>query len=308
MSRTDRKTHRFSDHLHPAAAIGYCLTLMIWAMTFTHPMYLGIVFILTVLGIISVNRTAVASWIRQMRFGLGMTVTIVILNCFVSRNGSTILWASPVIPLLGKLTLSREAILFGLNMGFKLCVILTVFHLYTMAMSTDKNFSFFSRFAYKSALTLILTALLVPQMRRAVTNVYEVMKVRGAKFQHKNFLERVHSWYPLLKVCLVSALEDSWQTAEALHSRGFASGPRTYYVREPWRRRDSFIMGNALIMLIILTGCLIKNKGFMDFYPTIQLSLDARDAMILMMFLLTALTLPVLNWVARPCASLNFAN
>ncbi len=261
--------------LHPMGVIIYFLVLATMAMAWTNPLYLSALWIVVLSGIMAAR--AVKKWRHAMSMALWMVFFILLVNMIVSRSGQTILWESPRLPFLGLLSISKESILFGLNMGFKLGLIISIFILYEVLMPAHKSFSFFSKFTPKSALTLILAALFVPQLKRRLSEVSLVMKIRGGEFDRGSYLAKLRARYPLLKIMLVSSLEDSWQIAEALHMRSFGAGKRTYFTKDQWHRGDTLILSFALFSLAGFIYGLISKKGFLEFYPTVGKIIQGND-------------------------------
>lgn len=204
-----------------------------------------------------------------MSWTTGLAVTMAVINLFLSRNGQTIVWSGPVAPVIGKLFITQEAVAFSLNMSFKLAVMMSVFCWYEAVVSPDRAFSFFARLTPRSALALILTTLMLPQLRRRMESTALVMQRRGVPWQGENLLRRVRTVSPLLKTMLLSALEDSWGTAEALHARGFGLGRRSYFTKEIWRPADTVFL---ILTLAALTGFFVglgSRSGFLNFYPRV---------------------------------------
>ncbi len=253
---------------HPLSIILYFLLLGIMAAVYTHPVYLGWLFLLTAAGIVSMG--AGKQWISYMRFSLVMCFFIVLLNIVFSRNGKTILWIGPSLPIIGDVIISQEAFLYGLNMAFKLSLILSIFCFYESVMPADKSFVFFSRFTPKSALSLILTSLMVPQLKRRLEEISVVMQVRGALVNDRNLWQAVRSRYPFWKVLLLSALEDSWQTAEALSARGFGVGKRSSFIQHRWQRKDTLLLACLIFSFAGFMVSVIQKKGFLNFYPILD--------------------------------------
>ena len=50
-------------------------------------------------------------WKQQLIFGISMMLFVALINVFVSRNGSAILWQGPRLPLMGSFFITVESIL-----------------------------------------------------------------------------------------------------------------------------------------------------------------------------------------------------
>ena len=290
--------------MHTGVLIAYFVTVLLLAMIYTNPIYLFFLFGMVAVGICSCRK--LKEWGRTLRFGLVLFLFIVVINIFVSRAGQTILWEGPRVPILGKLEISQEAIIFGCVMAFKLCLILSIFCWYETAVPTDKTFSFFSRAAAKSALVLILTAMLIPQMKRRLSDIVVAMQVRGYELQPAHLGRMIRRSSPILKVVLLSMLEDSWQTAEALQSKAFGTGQRTNYIQDVWRHRDSLVLA---FLSLVWVGCIVsffQQRGFVTFYPKTEIIWTLQDIILISGMCAGLLVLPFLNELGRRWKFLKF--
>ena len=292
MSPSSPTISRWMASLHPVALLTYFLMLFLMAMTYTHPLYLGAIAIAVMCGI----RTAGAwsKWRRYLNLSIVMTLCLVVVNVLVSRNGNTVIFQGPRVPLFGAVLITHEALCFGLNMGLKFFVILSIFCLFEALMPADKSFGFFSRFIPHSALLVTMSTLLIPQMKRHVSKIYAVMKCRGAKFDDRG-IENIRSRYPLVKVLFVSSLEDSWQTAEALYARAFGLGKRTCFRKDDWHIGNTIIVLSSLIVGVVYLLSLSQHKGLMKFYPVIDPTVEAMDVWMIGLLLLGCMALPLLG-------------
>ncbi len=292
------------ENMHTGVLIFYFVTLLALSMIYTNLLYLFFLFGMVALGICSCGK--VKEWRRTLRFGLVMILFIILINILVSRAGQTILWEGPKLPVFGKLSISQEAIIFGFTMAFKLSLILSIFCWYEAVLPIDKTFSFFSRWASKSTLVMILTAMLIPQLKRRLHDAAWAMQARGYELQPGRLGKTIRQSSPILKIILLSALEDSWQIAEALEARAFGAGARTYYCRTIWRRRDTltlFVLG--LIWASFSMG-LLQHKGFWDFYPQTEFVFDAADRKLISGICAGFSVIPFLNELGKRWNYLKF--
>lgn len=258
----------FVSQLHPATLLIYFMAIFLMATILNHPLYLLILFIF-VIGLI-VSLGALTKLKTYFLFSLMMLVFIVFMNTLVSKSGTTIIFRGPTLPVLGRILVSKEAMAFGFTMSLKLTVIVCAFCLIDHVLNSDRIFSLFTRLAPKSALTVILASIAVPRMKKNLHEIKTVMQYRGAHFGDQNLFQRIKSHYPLLKVLLLSSLEDSWQMGEALFARGFSSTKRSYYQRFSWQRKDTLIAAGTAISILGFYLSLIRNKGTFSFYPTMD--------------------------------------
>ncbi len=287
---------------HPAAVMLFLAVLFFQALLFAHPLYLMGIFIIIILAVVVSG--AYEKCEPYLAMSLWVAVLLVIVNTLFVHTGQTVIWRSPVLPVLGRLDISLEAICYGAVMGVRFLIVLLAFALYNAVVHPDKIMSVFSRFAFKSALVLSLSTRMLPAVARDLTNVMEVQQMRGVQFGTGNLRERLRKYSWLLEVILISSLEGSLQIAEAMQARAFGSGPRSRYQRFPVRPRDG-IIGLASILSVTL-AVYAKARGFADYVYYPQLGTLAGNFPALVwpgLIALALLPVVLMGWGWRHCLS-----
>ncbi|MCT4507356.1 MAG: energy-coupling factor transporter transmembrane protein EcfT [Tepidibacter sp.] len=207
---------------------------------------------------------------KTIKYSLYTTIWIMIINPLVSQSGRTIIYKSPRIPVIGKIRITLESIVFGANMGVKLICIVLIFLLYSLMIDRDDSFSFFSKFAHKITLTLSMTTNIIHRLILEITRVRDVMILRGVDFNQKNIFKKVKMYYPFLKIILISTLEGSLDRAESLYSKKYGMGTRTSYSQVEIKRVDYYFNFINLILLSVFTYGLFSYMGFYDPYNELK--------------------------------------
>jgi energy-coupling factor transport system permease protein len=294
----------FLQSLHPVAVLLYLVALLLTALLFSHPLYLSGVLLIAVLAIISSD--ALENWEMYLKISLPMILLIALVNPLVAHAGKTILWYGPQIPFLGRFTISLEAVCYGFAMGVRLLAVLSIFCLYNAVVHPDRVLHLFSRFAYKSALVVSLATRMLPQMNRELKNIQDVQKVRGVDFESKSFKERVKNYFRLVNILLLSSLEGALQIAEAMQSRAFGSGPRSFYRREPVKPRDIICLASSGLALIAAIFAKIKGAGDYTYYPQLGYLIEDFRSLIVLSVILIGAFVPVgLSWGWNCCPYLR---
>ncbi len=252
---------------HSFAIILYTIVLSTLALLYNNPLYLGCIFCIT--GIMIIRQRQLAPWGKFLLFSLTMVLFYTLCNPLFSSSGSTILWRSGRVPIIGRIRITLEALLYGMTMGGKLITIGSIFYLYNAWMDTDQALSFFSRFADRSALLFTMTVSLFPRLKREALEVGDIMRARGASIQQGSLFTRIKAVYPMWKVLLITALEGSLDMAEAMEARGYGIGRRTRYQTEIIAPSDRALIGCTLILLVLGIMSLGYGSGNMTFYPVI---------------------------------------
>lgn len=291
----------YFQNLHPAAALFYFMSLFLVALLFSHPLYLTAVLTVTILAIISAR--VLKSWKTYLKFSLFMALMIVLVNPLVSRAGSTVLWSGLQIPLLGGLIVSREAVFYGLAMGIRLLIVLSVFCLYNNAVHPDHVLYLFSKFTYKPALIISLGTRLIPRMKREFENIQDLQKARGFDYTSLNFKGKFKLYCQSVNALIYTSLEGAWQIAEAMHSRAFGSGQRSQYKRRLLQPGDLICLVSSCAVLAVSFVGKAMGAGNYAYYPKMGYFLDG---LWLLLFILTGLLVPVFtSWGWNHCRYLR---
>ncbi|WP_139380245.1 energy-coupling factor transporter transmembrane component T [Maledivibacter halophilus] len=221
---------------------------------------------------------------------------IIIVNPLVSKGGSLIIYKGIDLPVIGEIVITVEAIAFGAVMAIKLISIGMVFVLYSIINNPDDSFSFFSKYAHRLTLTLSMTTNIIHRLKLEVLRVKEVMILRGANFKGKKFIKKIKSYYPILKVILISSLEGSLNRAEALYSKGYGKRKRTMYSELRITGIDFIINTLNIIFIGIFIYGVSSQKAIYNFYPRLG-KLNIED--ILYLIILTAPILLILIIMGR---------
>lgn len=294
----------FLQSLHSAAAFFYIAALLVLALIFSHPLYLTGILIVTALTIWAAD--GLAAWEGYLKITLGMVLLIMVINPLVVHAGQTVLWHGPHLPVLGRLTITLEAICYGAAMGVRLLDMVSIFCLYNLIVHPDRLLNMFSRFAHKSALVVSLATRLFPVMAASMNNIREVQQLRGVDFQAGTLKERAGKYAALFNILLVASLEGSLQMAEAMQARAFGSGPRSCCRREFFRPRDGLCLAGSFFSLVIAIYGIICGSGTYTYYPQLGYLFDGSATVTMLAAVLSGLSLPaVLSWGWQHCQYLK---
>lgn len=255
-------------NMHPFTVVLYTLSLFILTLVYSNPIYIFSILIILIVNILLLDGKEKLK--KTLKYSLYTTIWVMIINPLVSQSGNTIIYKSPRIPVIGKIRITLESIVFGANMGVKLICIVLIFLLYSLMIDRDDSFSFFSKFAHKITLTLSMTTNIIHRLKIEITRVRDVMILRGVDFEQKNILKKVKMYYPFLKIILISTLEGSLDRAEALYSKGYGIGKRTSYSQVEIKRVDYIFNFITLILLSIFIYGLFSHMGFYDPYNELK--------------------------------------
>lgn len=258
----------FLQSLHPAALLSYLAALLLLPLALEHPLYLA--------GLLLVGLFAAAvsgalrGWLSYLAVGLWAALLVMLLNPLLSGEGETVLFSLPALPLPGGRSITLEALCYGAVMAVRLLAVITAFSLYNTQVHPDKMTALLSRVAWKSALLISLSTRMIPMLARELGSAREVQQMRGVDFSSGNLRRRLQKYGRLLELLLISSLEGSLQTAEAMQARAYGCGRRSSYFHEPVRPRDYLCFLGSLSALLLAVYARVRGFAAFSFYPRLE--------------------------------------
>lgn len=248
---------------NPKSATVFLLALLFSMLYFQNPRAIIVLNIFLVGIFIGFNEKKKLK--EVVLFSLYSSVMIIIINPLVNQGGNTELFKITSIPIIGRIRVTLEALNFGFAMSMKLFGMMMIFSIYGFLVDKDDSFSFFSRLAGKSALTVSMSIHVIHRLKKDMIRIKDVMKLRGVNFNEKSIRGKIKAYGPLFKVILISSLEGALVRAEALSSRGFSSGKkRTSYSELTMKSKDYILIFISLI--IFSTLFLFREMSSYNFY------------------------------------------
>jgi len=231
------------------AVLPWLAVLIGLAFTLSHPMYLG------ALAVATWTVVALTSPWRDARpylsFGLMSGLGVFLINPIVSRMGTTVVFAGPVLPILGRFTVTAEAVAFGFGMALRLLTVSGGFAFLSAAVDPDAALRVLSPLSSGSALILALTVRLFPTMARDAARIADAQRARGRRFDTGTLAARVAARLPVVDSLLMTSLERSMQIAESMESRGYGRPGRT-------NLRPSALAGRERLALVLSAAALVS--------------------------------------------------
>lgn len=281
--------------MHPVTALLYLAVMGVLSFALDHPLYLAGILGVVVIAIVQVDEKK--TFYSYIKIGLFILALIMIVNPLVNKAGQTILWRGPYLPLLGRISVSLEAVVYSTAMGLRLFSVLLLICLYQLMVDPDQQFDIFSRVAKRSGLTVSLTARLFPQLAERLREITDVQKIRGVRLDSGTRREKIRKRLPLLKILLITSLEGSLQMAEAIEARGYGSGSRSFYEINIFRPRDYLILTSTFLALGAGLVGITQGWGVYRFYPVLGPWVDSFPEFLWMILIEIILAVPLgLNW------------
>jgi energy-coupling factor transport system permease protein len=265
---------RLASPLHATRApvgAAYCLTLGGVALAFEHPAILAAdaAAVLLAAAGARVGRQ-VLRWAMVL---LPMALLIALINPLFQRDGLTVVLRLGEVPVLGRMDLTLEALLYGVVLGVRLTVVALAGALLSAAVDPDGLLRAFRRVSPRSALTAVLTIRLMPVLARDARRVDDARRCR-ADSGGTGAVARMAT----LRALTTGALERAVDVAATLEVRGYGGPEATRRgggTDGPWSRHDlGFAAAVVAILVLVVAG---RSAGWtaFDAYPSFDVPMGA---------------------------------
>jgi energy-coupling factor transport system permease protein len=258
------------SRLHAARATvagAYVAAVAFAGLAFGHPLVL----LALLAGVVASGAAAGvgAELARAARFALPLALLVALVNPLVSREGLTVIATGPVVPVLGALDITLEALVFGLVAGLRVLLVMLAFALFAATVDPDALLRLFRRLSFRSALTASLATRLVPVIGRDAARLSDAYRLRAEIAAGGG--RRLRRGVTLTRALAAGALDRAVDVAAALEVRGYALGSRSRSARpEPWSRHDlAFALSAATVIALTLAARLAGIAAF-DPYPSLE--------------------------------------
>jgi len=188
-----------------------------------------------------------------VRAFLFFSALVFAINILVNQSGQTALfqisfrfyWWNV------RFRITLESLLLALRMVLRLLAVILSFLLFTLTTKPEKLLHRLSaiRGLERLGLVLALAYRFLPTLLSDGRDMKDSLMTRGVSFEDVGRLERIRSYAQLGIPLVVNGLDRSLQLAEAMESRGYASGRRTRQARIPSTLGDRILFLFYLIVL-----------------------------------------------------------
>ncbi len=183
---------------------------------------------------------------RRRPYLLGVVIgagSVFVLTPLLVARGSHLVWAGPVVPVLGRVDLTQEELGQAAVQALRLGAVTLAFAVYALALDHDRLLSA-ARFARRSALVVALATRLVPTLERDAAGLVEALRGRGVEVRGLRGRARLVS--PLV----AGSLERAVNLAEAMEARGFGRPGATRLPAPPWSALDRVGLLASVLLLV----------------------------------------------------------
>jgi energy-coupling factor transport system permease protein len=207
---------------------------------------------------------------RAAVFGISLGLLIALVNAITSSEGLTVLVQGPVLPVIGRLDVTVEAIASGAVKALRILIMVLAAALFSTTVDPDRLLRSLRRVSVRSALTASLATRLVPTIARDALRLRTAYRLRADRVAGKSRgdLQRAAI---LTRALAAGALERSLDIAAALEVRGFGLARRARRAKAPWSRHDvAFSCASLTAIAIVLCARVVGDISFAA-YPQLDL-------------------------------------
>lgn len=191
--------------------------------------------------------------IRGLKPVLFIIILTVTLNMFMT-NGEPLFRVGPLVA-------TREGLVFGLMLGYRIVLLITFSSLLTLTTSpialTDgieallKPFARIGVPAHELAMMMSIALRFIPTLLEEADKIMKAQMARGADFETGNFLKRARSLVPLLVPLFVSAFRRADDLAMAMEARCYRGGEGRTRMKQLRAETRDFVAGGLTLLLAI---------------------------------------------------------
>jgi energy-coupling factor transport system permease protein len=250
--------HRASP-LHAAragVAAAWCIVLGLVGFSLEQPLVLG-----TLLGCVvaaaALSRVG-GPVLRSLAWGVPFALVIAIVNTLVTQNGVTVLFRGDELPVLGRVDVTLEALVYSAILALRFLIVIGCAGLLAAAVDPDELLRAMRRASVRSGVTAAVATRLMPVLARDARRLAEAQRCRGTSDAGR---------VAVLRAVTAGALDRATDVAATLELRGFASGHRPARRRRPWSRHDNAICASALGLAVLGVASAVEGWASFEALP-----------------------------------------
>jgi energy-coupling factor transport system permease protein len=265
-------THRRrSSPLHAArAGIGalWCITLALVALSFEHPLPL-VALLAATLAAAAAARVG-REVTRAMVWALPLAFAIALINAVVTREGLTVVFRGPVVPGIGRLDVTAEAIAYGGVLGVRAAAIIACAALLAATVDPDELLRAVRRRSLRVGVTAALATHLIGVLARDGRRLAEAQRTLGGSPARLGVVRAVAA----------GALDRATDVAATLEVRGFGTGGRPTAQKQPLSRHDIAFVTSAVALAALGIASGVGGWEGFDAYPRLVVPLAAQQVVL----------------------------
>lgn len=199
-----------------------------------------------------------------LRLAIVSGLILMALNPFIALEGDRVLIPGPGVGPFD-LEVTAEELLYGLVAGLRLVAVILASSAFLLLADPDRVQALASRVAPRSALTVALSARLVPTLRRDAIALSESLRLRGIG-AGSGRRARIRRGAALVEPLVGSSLERGVDIAEAMAARGYGGRTPTRLPQPPLERPERITLGIGTLLAAIAIAVVVGTTAYRT-YP-----------------------------------------
>lgn len=249
------------NNYHPFVAFLPFACAIILSMLSFHPVYSTISLLCSITTAFKIN--GLKAMRLTLRFCLPIFLLTVLVNTAFNNNGMTVMFYVGDRPIL------YEGLLFGLCSAAALSSVLLWFSCYSTIIDSEKFLFLTSRISPTAALLVSMTLGQITLMRKKLEQIDDAqIGIYGE--ERKKFKQKLRLAMLKISVLLSWSMEDSVQTADSMHSRGYGTGKMTKMNPYIFGKKDYWLLSILVVFIIPTLLFIVLGKAAFVFYPVTQ--------------------------------------
>jgi len=246
------------DYYHPATVLCYFLFVIPLSIVLFHPVFAAVSF--TCAAVASLVTAGLKKTFAAVKLCLILSIVIILFNTAFNANGATVwfgFWGRQIL---------LEGFIYGLCSALVLSSVVLWFTGYTAAIDSDRFLYLFGGIFPNAALLVSMTFSQTQIIHSKAAQIDDAQRGLYAQAD-KGLKMRIILAGRKISALLDWAMEDAVETADSMHSRGYATGKRTKMRFYFFSRRDIAFAIPAFSLFILILVFITQGYADFHFYP-----------------------------------------
>lgn len=256
--------HGFLNELDPRVKILLYIPFLLFAITYTDPIYLSIMFFCTLAfsRIAKVPLKVIKNDVIKPTLIILAGYLIINLFGYRSQFGSTMVMAR-----IGGITLYYESLIYTWSVYAKFITVLSILRIILIITPIAEILDALTKWRFPPDFTIPITVgfSYYPVLAESVRGTLAAQQARGLSLKTRNPFKLLKAYFPVLIPAIYQAFRRSENIALVLETRGFSGDiSRRTYLKEYRFRRGEYVFTLICVILsvfAIVTGVWFLNWG-----------------------------------------------
>lgn len=260
--------------LHPIVLLTYFVCVTGFSMGLRNPICLFISVVCAFVNLSCINGTKKALF--SFKYTIPLVVAAAIMNPMFNHRGETIL-----IYLANGNPLTLESIVFGAAAGLMIASVMGHLSCMNAVMTSDKLVYLSGKVLPSLSLIFSMTLRFIPRFSDRFKRVSDARRCAGCCENGDGLISRIRESASVVSAMFTWSLENSADTADSMHSRGYGLKGRTAFSLFRFDKRDAFMIICILICAAYIIFSYISGSIYWRYFPSMrgsELSIQSMSA------------------------------